>query len=805
MAEVLIDLWLRDTDLGNAVAGLPWVADRVSEEEARVLHSLRNIADTDQELAKLVVELSWLADDVADNEWRALYSLGNIASKDIELAKMVAGFAWFADGFADEVPSTERLAIDALYHIAFYDTQLATLAVEFTWFSDGITGDEREALHALGLITSKDAALARQAANLSWFADGITSDEWEALYALGLITSKDAALARQAASLSWFADGITSDERDILSDLSSITSRDAALARDVIRSLLWFADGPERDLHSYVPRSLAGLARIGEDVLGQLTALPWFADGLDDAEAALVTTLYSVVGNIRVLYSDTAKIPEIYNDLLGVHYIQHKAISLPIAGQVNIWVIENTPPPPGEDLLTIIEDAARVAEGFLGVPFPTTDIILLVVPRGHGIRGAHYRTHMMLVRRGWDEMEVPFIPHETAHYYFDSHFGPKWFIEGGADFIQAYVNDQTGVEGLADRKAQVAQEAQSLCFESNRIENIRHLVYIRYDGEKCPYSMGEDFLLNVFDTIGEEAMASALSELYLQPVHVTEEDIYHAFLKHAPQDRKEAFHDLYRRMHGGAFAFPETDFSDAHGDEPSKASEIEVGEVVEGTLDYMFDFDYFRFRAEDGQRYRIGITHETLRLSSVVLYGADGQRAKGWQSKWEDRDRVPYGVQIRWTAPSSGEYYLAVQNFGGKSGPYTFSITPVATVSDDHSDSAAAATDISVGEIVEGAIDYDYDFDFFRFQVVAGQEYELTINYVTIPFCRVRMYESDGVTRTRQGATDSIGKDLVDSYHWPGNTLSIWVAPSSGVYYLVADGAFGSVGTYRLLVSEADS
>ena len=52
--EVLIDLWLRDTDLGNAVAGIPWVADRVGREEAWVLHNLRNIADTDQELAKQV-------------------------------------------------------------------------------------------------------------------------------------------------------------------------------------------------------------------------------------------------------------------------------------------------------------------------------------------------------------------------------------------------------------------------------------------------------------------------------------------------------------------------------------------------------------------------------------------------------------------------------------------------------------------------------------------------------------------------------------------------------------------------------
>ena len=63
--DVLIDLWLRDAELGDAVAVLPWVADRVGrmEKEAGVLRRLRNIADTDQQLAKQVVSYPWLAKD----------------------------------------------------------------------------------------------------------------------------------------------------------------------------------------------------------------------------------------------------------------------------------------------------------------------------------------------------------------------------------------------------------------------------------------------------------------------------------------------------------------------------------------------------------------------------------------------------------------------------------------------------------------------------------------------------------------------------------------------------------------------
>ena len=87
--------------------------------------------------------------------------------------------------------------------------------------------------------------------------------------------------------------------------------------------------------------------------------------------------------------------------------------------------------------------------------FPTTDIILLVVPNDAGIGGGHHGTHMVLTR--WLG-NVNNIPHETAHYYFFFNFGQVWFREGAAQFVEAYVNDRKGVEDLADRMAEVSGE-----------------------------------------------------------------------------------------------------------------------------------------------------------------------------------------------------------------------------------------------------------------------------------------------------------------------------------------------------------
>ena len=82
-----------------------------------------------------------------------------------------------------------------------------------------------------------------------------------------------------------------------------------------------------------------------------------------------------------------------------------------------------------------------------------------------------------------------------------------------------------------------------------------------FDGEglSCEYQMGEHFLLNVYETIGQAAMAAALKDLSVTLLksdakllpsgfisdHGWEEEIYYALLKHTAADGQEEFRDLY--------------------------------------------------------------------------------------------------------------------------------------------------------------------------------------------------------------------------------------------------------------------
>ena len=706
----------------------------------------------DSDLAETVAGMPWVVDGVSDSESIALDAVGGIARRDTELANMVTGFPWFTDEFADD----ERWALVVLRDIATTDSELANMVASLPWFTDGITEDEQHAFNELVPIALTDAELAKMLVALPWFADEITDDEGWALVALRDIATTDSEVAKIVANLPWEGDNIT-------------------------------------EMESYALDSLASVAAQSTDAFDRLTSQLWFTDGLDKEEQAIIVTL----GDLA------SRNTNLYDDLLRTQFIQTRKVSLPLAGDVNIYVIEKDPPSiQNEDLLTIIEDTARITEDFMQVPFPMHDIILLITASEYGIKGEHAGTFMTLQRNSWD-FAVDSVPHETAHYYFHSDFGHPWLHEGMAEFIQSYFNDQNGVQDMSDRETDLSMDVENFCV-GDGLENIRHLTYrfdltyvSKFGPPQCAYHMGENFLISIFNTIGESAMSAAVRELYLQNLDwlatpVTEEAIYNAFLKHTPADKKEALRGLYQTLHGGAFAFDVLPFDDDHADELSSASEIVTGEALEGTLDYMFDFDYFKFQTNEDQKYILTVNHASLRTSSITLYDPDGLT----QVRWKSRTREASGPQIQWVAPSSDEYYFAVQNFGGKTGGYTLTITAVAPIEDDHGDTVATATSISLGQVVHGTVDDDFDYDYFQFQAVEGKSYRVEIDLGTLEFYHRHLYTAEGVPHDYEYGFWDDGVWAI----W--TETGDWTPSSSGTYYLAVDGADGSVGSYTVTITD---
>ena len=574
---------LIDPELGKLLAESQWVSDGVNDEEQGVLvGSLHHIANSDHELAKLLVASPWIADGVYDIEWDAFEVLLETGWEHMALTKVLASSAWVAEGVGRGEPLMSFI-IDTLLKISLVDRELAMTVASTPWVVDGVSSVEAVIIRYIGSFMDSEPEKSRRLIDLIESRGDISTDE------------------------KLFLDLVRIFARSDLAGLTVASYAKGRLSESLTGSLL------------------NNLAFSDSDIFHRLPTQPWFADGLDDREAVLVTVITEMF----------RRSPSMAEKLLQAYFIQSRTVSLPLAGDVDIWVLQHDPFPPEDNLLTRIEEAARISEVFLGVPFPTNDIILLVYNEGKSLAG-FYGAFMGLNRNSRGEVES--IPHETAHYYLQYR---HWFGEGGASFMETYINDQTGIKKLEDRKVELSEASSYLVTQG--IENLRMYVYC-VDVPGCPvggavdYVLGENFLLNIFEVIGEEAMGKAIAEMYLSDLathqlpftarspsatqhwrDLVEEDTYRIFLKHAPIDSHDEFKELYRRLHGGAFAFPETDFSDEHGDDPASASEIRVGKAVQGKLDYMFDFDYFQFRAEQGEKYRVNVDHESLGFTSRLL------------------------------------------------------------------------------------------------------------------------------------------------------------------------------------------
>ncbi len=212
---------------------------------------------------------------------------------------------------------------------------------------------------------------------------------------------------------------------------------------------------------------------------------------------------------------------------------------------------------------------------------------------------------------------------------------------------------------------------------------------------------------------------------------------------------------------------------DDYGDDQSTAHEIGVDETVEGLIGQLNDRDYFKITANQGQVFRVDaspyLQGHTL---DAVLHGPDGplQEARGISSRDFDT------WQILWVAPTQGDYHISVEFLNtNQVGSYTLRVVAVTDIADDHSDGAANATALSIGETVGGAIDYEFDLDYFKFNAEEGRGYRVHLDHRILVSPYMTLYASDGFTPE---PLEKYIQRSSDAYRL------VWMAPEGGTYYL---------------------
>ena len=150
-----------------------------------------------------------------------------------------------------------------------------------------------------------------------------------------------------------------------------------------------------------------------------------------------------------------------------------------------------------------------------------------------------------------------------------------------------------------------------------------------------------------------------------------------------------------------------------HGEGPSSATPVRLGQSIQAELEHSLDQDYFVFRAEADREYRIMIDHDSLNFQPVVILAPDGETQV---HEHYPVDRDSKDSYTPWVAAESGYYYLVYRSPDGDTGSYTLTILPAAVGNDDHGDTPRTATEISVDQVVSGSLDHETDFDHFSFQ-----------------------------------------------------------------------------------------
>ena len=221
---------------------------------------------------------------------------------------------------------------------------------------------------------------------------------------------------------------------------------------------------------------------------------------------------------------------------------------------------------------------------------------------------------------------------------------------------------------------------------------------------------------------------------------------------------------------GADFLLEDLAAVDDHGDDFDSATPISVGVAVDGVLGHYDDTDFFRFTVEKGHFYQVDTTLDT---EPVWLEAHVPDADNPGELVWAD-------LQNGWEASASGDSYIAVgTRFGPDAwnGSYTLTITEIVG---DHASTIDGATAVSVGEPVEGVIDWEGDLDYFRFTANAGETYRFDVALGTLPDSHVRVLNSEG--------------DVLET------PFDRWEAEESGEYYVEVRGFLGE-GTYTLTVT----
>jgi len=228
------------------------------------------------------------------------------------------------------------------------------------------------------------------------------------------------------------------------------------------------------------------------------------------------------------------------------------------------------------------------------------------------------------------------------------------------------------------------------------------------DADTADGALG-DPMLRIIDADGNEL---AMSD-------DTEESLNSA-IDYIPRANGEVFIEAraYADAYTGAYALnvaAERLPTDAISNTRSTRGRLDLGESVNGTLEFPTDTDWYRVRLSEGESYRFTLTTaaETGFDPLVRIYDSEGQ-----ELGVDDDGGEGLNSYLEFTAATAGNYFVEASGFSEEAtGPYTLSALRGDVPGDNTTDAAMSVE----GDYREGVLSPAGDRDWFRVELAEGQ------------------------------------------------------------------------------------
>ena len=291
---------------------------------------------------------------------------------------------------------------------------------------------------------------------------------------------------QQIGDLVWVKDGLVLSEWYAVKGLIQL----AMNAGDVFSELIeepWVVDG----MHHPTMDSLGRLSH-DLDALTRVMSHPNTRDGITDGEAAILATLWNLIG-------DASDLTDRLLNQDGVA-IEKGDVYLPLAGATQIIIIHTHRGDADHTAMPMIEEALLTIEEFMASPFPQSPVIFLIDYSDIRYGGSHYGTHIGV----YSALYRNFVVHEIAHYYFG---GPMvtWISEGAARFFEYDVALREEIPYWVE-----------FCEYSINLSQVESLWSRGLEGRLCRYPMGRRIFLDMYYNLGEAAFLEGFRNLHLR-------------------------------------------------------------------------------------------------------------------------------------------------------------------------------------------------------------------------------------------------------------------------------------------------